>query len=114
RLLGVGIETEDESLFVHGRGLEGLKAPVEPLYCGNSGTTMRLLAGVLAGQPFDSVLTGDDSLNRRPMGRIADPLALMGAHLGLQDGRPPIRIRGRAPLRPIRYVLPVASAQVKS
>ena len=114
RLLGVNIEAEDDSTFVHGRGVEGLQAPTEPLDCGNSGTTMRLLAGILAGQPFDSVLTGDDSLSRRPMGRIADPLTLMGGHLGLQDGRPPIRIRGRSPLRPIRYELPMASAQVKS
>ncbi|HEX7072330.1 MAG TPA: 3-phosphoshikimate 1-carboxyvinyltransferase, partial [Rhodothermales bacterium] len=114
RQLGVSIESEDGSTFVHGRGLYGLQAPVDPLDCGNSGTTMRLLAGVLAGQQFDSTMIGDESLSRRPMGRIADPLALMGADLVLTDGRPPVRVRGRYPLKTIRYVLPVASAQVKS
>ena len=114
RALGIGVETEDGSTFVHGRGIDGLTASREALDCGNSGTTMRLLAGVLAGQEFDSVLVGDESLSRRPMGRIADPLTLMGAQLLLQDGRPPIRVRGRHPLKAIHYELPVASAQVKS
>src|SRR5690606_23619945 len=112
--LGIEIEETDASILIHGKGLKGLKAPVHPLDCGNSGTTMRLLAGVLAGQAFESILVGDESLTRRPMGRIADPLALMGAHLALRDGRPPIRVAGRVPLRAIRYELPVPSAQVKS
>jgi 3-phosphoshikimate 1-carboxyvinyltransferase len=112
------IETErddDGVMHVHGRGLDGLTPPEEPLDCGNSGTTMRLLSGILAGQRFGSVLTGDDSLQQRPMQRIADPLRAMGGRLNLVDGCAPIRIRSaRSGLQAIEYRLPVASAQVKS
>jgi 3-phosphoshikimate 1-carboxyvinyltransferase len=115
RQLGVTIERdEDGLLFVEGDGLEGLRPPDEPLDCGNSGTTMRLLAGLLAGQRFGSVLSGDDSLRQRPMERIADPLNAMGARVELTEGHAPIRIRGDRTLRGIEYRLPVASAQVKS
>ncbi len=115
RQLGVSIEEdEDGILIVEGVGLNGLKAPSEPVDCGNSGTTMRLISGILAGQSFDCVLTGDASLNSRPMKRIADPLAAMGASLTLTDGLPPIHIKGNQPLKGIDYKLPMASAQVKS
>ena len=101
--------------IVHGVGMDGLRAASGPLDCGNSGTGMRLLAGVLAGQAFDSMLVGDASLSRRPMRRIADPLHAMGARLELSaSGCPPIRIRGGQPLAGMRYQPPVASAQVKS
>lgn len=108
-------ETDDGVLTVRGRGVNGLRPPSEPLDCGNSGTTMRLLAGILAGQKFGSVLTGDDSLAARPMQRIADPLCAMDARIQLRDGHAPIRIRAsRGGLKAIEYRLPVASAQVKS
>jgi len=114
RALGVEIETlAPTTLAVHGRGLHGLSPAGAPLDCGGSGTTMRLLAGILAGQPFRSVLTGNDSLRRRPMDRIALPLRVMGAHVETTEGRPPLEITG-GPLCPIDYTLPVASAQVKS
>ncbi len=114
RELGVNIEWEDDTLIVDGRGLKGLQAPSGPLDCGNSGTTMRLLSGLLAGQEFDTELTGDESLRLRPMERIAEPLRRMGAEIDLENGRAPIRIRGGASLQGIEYVLPVSSAQVKS
>jgi 3-phosphoshikimate 1-carboxyvinyltransferase len=112
--LGVPIARAGESVRVEGGGLTGLRASEEPLDCGNSGSTMRMLAGVLAGQSFTSVLTGDASLCARPMKRIIEPLQMMGAKLQSQDGRPPLAIRGRKPLKSISYELPVASAQVKS
>jgi 3-phosphoshikimate 1-carboxyvinyltransferase len=115
---GLGIDVgrnEDGVLVVHGQGLRGLRPPNAPLDCGNSGTTMRLLSGVLAGQRFGSVLTGDESLQQRPMERVADPLEVMGARLDLRDGHAPIRIRAsQSGLDSIEYRLPVASAQVKS
>jgi len=116
RALGIAAErTGDGDLEVEGRGLHGLRPPSEPLDCGNSGTTMRLLSGILAGQEFGSVLTGDESLLERPMERIADPLKAMGARISLRDGHAPIRIRvPRDGLEGIEYRLPVASAQVKS
>jgi 3-phosphoshikimate 1-carboxyvinyltransferase len=116
RTLGVTAERNDDGVMeVTGRGLRGLSPPTEPVNCGNSGTTMRLLSGILAGQRFGSVLTGDESLRQRPMERIADPLSVMGARVSLQDGHAPIRIRAaRDGLEPIEYRLPVASAQVKS
>jgi len=114
RGLGIQIETQNGSTFVHGRGLDGLAASPVGLDCGNSGTTMRLLAGILAGQGFDSVLVGDASLSKRPMRRIAVPLELMGAEIRLEDGHAPMYVHGRRPLRAVRYELPVASAQVKS
>lgn len=115
RQLGVSIqEEEDGILAVEGRGLDGLQAPAEVLDCGNSGTTMRLLSGILAGQPFETTLTGDASLSRRPMGRVADPLRDMGARIDLTEGHAPIRIQGDGRLHGIEYRLPVPSAQVKS
>ncbi len=114
RAMGVEMEGPDHGrLRIQGVGLHGLRAPGVPLDCGNSGTAMRLLAGVLAGQSFPSTLIGDASLQRRPMDRVLRPLAAMGAEIIAQDGRAPLRIHGR-PLRGIDYVLPVASAQVKS
>lgn len=112
--LGIRTEAADGRIWVHGKGLNGLMAPIEPLDCGNSGTAMRFLAGILAGQPFDSVLIGDASLSRRPMERIARPLREMGAQITLTEGHAPIHIQGNPQLRGIRYTLPVASAQVKS
>lgn len=112
--LGVEIEERDEILYVEGRGLEGLSQPEDPLDCGNAGTLMRLISGILAGQPFDSVLTGDASLSGRPMKRITHPLSEMGADIKLTDGHAPIYIRGIQQLKPITYRLPVPSAQVKS
>ncbi len=116
RALGVNIEgPERGNVVVHGVGLRGLRAPRSTLDCGNSGTSMRLLCGLLAGQHFDSELTGDDSLRRRPMKRVAEPLAAMRAEISTADGgRPPLRIMGIANLRGIDYQMPIASAQVKS
>ncbi len=114
RALGVVIEERSEtSLCVHGRGRHGLRAPEHPLHCARSGTTMRLLCGILAGQPFTSVLTGDPQLLRRPMERVAHPLRLMGAQVKTTDGHAPLTVRG-GHLHGIEYALPVASAQVKS
>lgn len=113
--LGVHIDAPAPSVrIVHGVGVDGLRAPAQALDCGNAGTGMRLLAGVLAGQAFDSVLTGDASLSNRPMRRVIEPLASMGARIESADGLPPLRIRGGQALRGIDYTLPVASAQVKS
>ena len=114
RDLGVEIEHVNMTLTVKGVGKTGFKKPGKPLDCGNSGTTMRLLAGLLASQNFESVLTGDDSLRRRPMNRIIEPLRLMGAEIDSENGKAPLKIRGRNPLNAVRYTLPVASAQVKS
>ncbi len=114
--LGVEVERISHgSLLVHGRGMGGLQEPLDVLDCGGSGTTMRLLSGILAGRPFYSVLTGNAQLLRRPMGRIVQPLRRMGATiLGRDGGRlPPLTIQGGG-LRGIDYALPVASAQVKS
>lgn len=114
RALGAEIR-DDGDVVVEGRGLYGLKEPPSVIDCGNSGTTMRLLSGVLSGSPFFSVLTGDESLRRRPMKRVIDPLRQMGAEIMARrgDSYPPIAVRGGR-LRPIRYEMPVASAQVKS
>ena len=114
RALGVGIEDEGSRLIVRGMGPRW-RAPMTPLDAGNSGTTMRLLAGILAGQPFQTELTGDASVRTRPMDRIVEPLSRMGARIVASgDGRfPPLRITGGS-LRGITYTLPVASAQVKS
>jgi 3-phosphoshikimate 1-carboxyvinyltransferase len=114
RALGATVHEEDvDTLRVEGAGLRGLRAPDVPIDCGNSGTTLRLLAGILAGQPGRFELTGDESLRRRPVDRIAEPLAQMGATVETTDGTPPLTIEG-GELRGIRYELPVASAQVKS
>src|ERR1017187_2689047 len=114
KLLGVKIDRKGNVVKIAGVGLEGLQAPSAPLNAGNSGSTIRMLSGILAGQPFRSVLTGDESLSRRPMQRVADPLTLMGARIKTAErGCPPIQIEGGR-LVPIRYEMPVASAQVKS
>lgn len=116
RAMGVKVEQRDTTtLCVHGVGLYGLAAPSDELDVGNSGTSMRLMAGILAGQSFDSVLTGDDSLRSRPMRRVTEPLTRMGARIGTSgQGTAPLRIHGGQPLQGIGYELPVASAQVKS
>ena len=116
RDLGVIIEGPAQGrLAIHGAGLHGLKKPSEPLYVGNSGTSMRLLSGILVGQNFDSILEGDASLSKRPMERIAHPLKTMGASLSISKSMtPPISIVGVRTLNAIDYVMPVASAQVKS
>ncbi|MFP5384191.1 MAG: bifunctional prephenate dehydrogenase/3-phosphoshikimate 1-carboxyvinyltransferase, partial [Gammaproteobacteria bacterium] len=117
RDMGVVIEgPANGRVSVHGVGLRGLKAPADVLYMGNSGTSMRLLMGILAAQPFDTTLAGDASLAKRPMERAAKPLRLMGADIQTtgERGTPPVRIKGGQALKGIRYDLPVASAQVKS
>ena len=115
RQLGVEIEVKESlnNAIVYGVGKNGLKAPEKPLYTGNSATTMRLLCGLLAGQPFDSVLDGDESLRKRPMGRVITPLALMGANIQSNGDNCPITIKG-SKLRGINYRMPLVSAQVKS
>lgn len=114
--MGVRIETPSPATrIVHGVGVDGLKAPTGALDCGNSGTGMRLLAGLLAGQGFDSLLTGDASLGKRPMRRVTEPLARMGARIETgSGGTPPLRIHGGQALAGCEHVLEIASAQVKS
>lgn len=114
--LGVRIESPSPSRrIVHGVGVGGLRAPRAPLDCGNAGTGMRLLSGLLAGQAFDSTLVGDASLSRRPMRRVIEPLSRMGARIGSEaGGLPPLRISGGQAMRGMDYTLEVASAQVKS
>lgn len=116
RAMGVEIEGPfNGSVTIHGVGLHGLSAPANTLDLGNAGTGMRLICGLLAGQAFDTKLTGDASLLSRPMGRVIDPLAMMGAHIeSVEGGRPPLTIRGGQKLKGIHYDLPMASAQVKS
>ncbi|HOB60688.1 MAG TPA: 3-phosphoshikimate 1-carboxyvinyltransferase [Candidatus Competibacteraceae bacterium] len=116
RAMGVRIDGPDHGrVIVQGVGLHGLHASAEPLDMGNSGTSMRLMSGLLAGQSFHTVLTGDASLTRRPMRRVTEPLALMGAQIDASErGTAPLRIHGGQHLRGIDYALPVASAQVKS
>ncbi len=113
--MGIPVENDGSRVIVRGRGLRGLRQPEEPLDCGNSGTTVRLLSGILSGQSFSSVLTGDASIRRRPMKRIIDPLTLMGADVESIPGTgcAPLQIHGGA-LHGIHYQSPVASAQVKS
>jgi len=114
RALGVPVEQQDSEVLIRGGGLDGLREPAETLDAGNSGSTMRMLAGILAGQAFTSRMSGDESLSRRPMDRIMRPLQAMGASIQARDGRyPPLAIRG-ARLGAIEYDLPVASAQVKT
>ncbi len=112
--LGVSLAREGNRIRVEGKGLRGLRPSSLPLDCGNSGTTMRLLAGMLAAQDFPTILTGDDSLKTRPMKRIIEPLERMGARIVSLDGHPPLQITGNKILEPISYVLPLPSAQVKS
>lgn len=115
RKLGVEIDDRGGHLVIHGKGLHGLSEPHDVIDCRNSGTTIRLLSGVLSGNPFFSVLTGDESLRRRPMARVITPLRSMGAEISGRgsDRYPPLAIRGKT-LSAVRYTLPVASAQVKS
>jgi len=114
RALGIAVDESGTDVTIQGRGLDGLKAPAGDLDAGNSGSTIRMLSGILAAQPFTSRITGDASLSRRPMGRIMKPLGEMGASISAREGRfPPLEIRG-AKLRPIDYTLPVPSAQVKT
>ncbi|HIE0125424.1 3-phosphoshikimate 1-carboxyvinyltransferase [Stenotrophomonas maltophilia] len=114
--LGVRIETPSPSQrIVHGVGIDGLKAPDAPLDCGNAGTGMRLLAGLLAGQAFDCTLIGDESLSGRPMRRVTGPLSQMGAKIDTEsDGTPPLHVHGGQALHGIDFASPVASAQIKS
>lgn len=115
RNMGVMIsEPESGRLSIEGVGLRGLQAPTEIMDVGNSGTSIRLMAGLLAGQTFSSVLTGDQSLLRRPMARVITPLSQMGAVISSREGCPPLEISGGRKLRGVHYELPVASAQVKS
>ena len=115
RSMGIEIENTPERILVHGKGLHGLSAPSAVLDCGNSGTTARLISGILAGQNFSSTLTGDASIQKRPMGRIINPLTQMGASIRSipENGCAPLAINGH-PLHAISYLSPVASAQVKS
>lgn len=113
--MGVRIEQSGETaLRVHGVGLHGLKAPAAALDLGNSGTSMRLMAGLMSGQKFATTLIGDESLSRRPMKRIIEPLMQMGAKIESEDGHAPLRIAATSGLKGIQYQSPVASAQVKS
>jgi 3-phosphoshikimate 1-carboxyvinyltransferase len=116
RELGVTIEDKGNEVVVHGVGFDGLRAPQERLDMGNSGTSIRLISGVLAGQPFSAEMFGDDSLSKRPMDRVTIPLRQMGVDISGQTDRdlPPLKITGSDQLTPISYTLPVASAQVKS
>ena len=115
RAMGVDIEAPGGGeVLVNGVGLRGLRAPAGPLECGNSGTSMRLLSGLLAAQSFESRLVGDASLSRRPMRRVIDPLERMGARIGSEDGRPPLSVHPVNGLRAADIRMNVASAQVKS
>jgi 3-phosphoshikimate 1-carboxyvinyltransferase len=115
RTLGVAIDDKGDEIIVNGRGVHGLKEPFNVIDCGNSGTTIRLLSGVLSGNPFFSILTGDESLTKRPMARVINPLSRMGAEImaRAENRYPPVAIKGKK-LQPIEYIMPVASAQVKS
>ena len=114
RALGIEVEVAGTEVAIKGRGLDGLRAPAGDLDAGNSGSTIRMLSGILAAQPFVTRILGDESLSRRPMQRIMRPLAEMGAEIGAREGKfPPLEIHG-ARLRPIDYTLPVPSAQVKT
>ena len=114
RALGIGMERQNGTIAIQGRGLSGLQQPAGALDAGNSGSTIRMLSGILAAQPFDTTIGGDESLSKRPMQRIMQPLEQMGAHIDARDHRfPPLTIHG-GKIHPIDYTLPVASAQVKS
>ena len=116
RAMGVEIDgPHDGRVTIHGVGMHGLKKPTQPLDMGNSGTSIRLLSGLLAGQGFDVTMTGDESLSKRPMKRVTDPLALMGAVVETAEGgTPPLTLKAGSQLKGIHYELPMASAQVKS
>jgi 3-phosphoshikimate 1-carboxyvinyltransferase len=113
--MGVSIDKTDNKVVVQGVGLRGLKKPDSDLYLGNSGTSMRLMSGILAGQNFSTVLTGDRSLSARPMERVVTPLNLMGSNISTNlEGKPPIKIESSSGLNSLSYELPIASAQIKS
>ncbi len=112
--LGVEIRRENSTVFIKGVGKKGFRASEEPLDCGNSGTTMRLISGILAGQNFDSVLIGDESLSKRPMKRVTEPLEKMGAKIEAEDSHAPLEIYGKNPLNAMSFEPKIASAQLKS
>ena len=112
--MGVQIQREGSNVTIQGVGMNGLKEPTKPLNLGNSGTSIRLMSGLLSAQTFDSVLCGDESLSSRPMGRVINPLREMGAEISGKDSKPPLLIKGGKQLSAIEYTLPVASAQIKS
>src|SRR6185437_2753293 len=112
RELGISIERNHDKVTFTGN--QKLSAPRRPLDCGNSGSTLRILAGVLAGHDFTAELIGDESLSARPMRRIIEPLEMMGAKIEATDGKAPLKVHGSSQLNPITYRLPIASAQVKS
>ena len=114
RDMGVQIERNGSNVVIDGVGMRGLKEPKNPLNLGNSGTSIRLMSGLLSAQNFDSELCGDESLSTRPMGRVINPLREMGADIFGDDSRPPLTIKGGSKLSGIEYTLPVASAQIKS
>lgn len=117
RAMGVEIDgpTAEGEVTIHGVGIDGLKAPAAPIDLGNSGTSIRLMSGLLAGQAFDVELSGDRSLSKRPMKRVTDPLALMGARIDTAEGgKPPLKVHGGSKMQGIDYDMPMASAQVKS
>ena len=116
RSMGINIAQPEAGIVsIEGKGLQGLRPATQPLDLGNSGTAMRLMTGVMAGQSFDSVLIGDESLSRRPMRRVTEPLAKMGAKIKTNaEGTPPLHVLGQQKLRGIEYAMPIASAQVKS
>ena len=112
--MGVKIERNGSNVTINGVGKYGLKEPINSLNLGNSGTSIRLMSGLLSAQSFDSELCGDESLSKRPMGRVIEPLRLMGADISGNDSKPPLLIKGGKQLSSIEYTLPVASAQIKS
>ena len=114
RAMGVNIEDGGDEIVVHGVGLDGLNAPEVDLDCGNAGTAMRLLSGLLSAQDFSSTLVGDESLSSRPMKRVINPLSQMGAAIDSDDMKAPLRFNASNGLQPIHYHSPIASAQVKS
>ncbi|MBU2614817.1 MAG: 3-phosphoshikimate 1-carboxyvinyltransferase [Elusimicrobia bacterium] len=115
RSTGIEIKKEKNKLYIAGKGLKGLTAPAKPVDSGNSGTTIRLMSGVFAGQNFTTEIFGDESLSKRPMKRVIEPLRKMGAQISAKDDQyPPLLIKGNPSLKPVDYQLPVASAQVKS
>src|SRR5204862_1519518 len=115
RAMGVPIERSGEDgLVIEGVGMRGLREPSGPIDVHNAGTLMRILPGILAGQSGDFTLDGDESIRRRPMRRIADPLATMGVEMETADGLPPVTVHATGAVTPIEYRPPVASAQVKS
>ena len=112
--MGVEIERKGSNVTINGVGMHGLREPAKPLNLGNSGTSIRLMSGLLSAQSFDSVLCGDESLSKRPMARVIDPLRKMGADISGSESKPPLMIKGGKKLSSLDYTLPVASAQIKS